>query len=324
MRSVAKRQQGVALLVALLVVALAVILVAALLDRGELTLARTRNALRSEQAEAYAQGLEIYAAQILLDTQNQGDPDSNASPWAVPLPPQAVPGGVISASMQDMNGCFNLNNLAPGSGSADGWLRAFQRLLEARGVVDPSLAEAVQNWLTEGAGSADDNFYLAQPVPYRSSRRNFAQASELRLVRGFDGDTYAKLAPYVCALPTDTTINLNTASVPVLQSLGFTEPVAEKIWNNGHANYHQTQSGLEADEYAVLTSSGLAGRVVVSSSYFLARGEILLDEVPFTFYSLIERANGQLRVIARSRGSDDALVVAAPIDAGKAHEDTLH
>ena len=65
-------------------------------------------------------------------------------------------------------------------------------------------------------------------------------------------------------------------------------------------------------------------KVDVVSSYFLARGEILLDDVPFTFYSLVQRHNGQLQVIARSRGSDDALSVAAPIDAGQAHDDTLH
>ncbi len=67
-----RRQRGVALLVALLVVALATILIAALLDRGELALARTRNVLRGEQAEAYAQGLEAYAAEVLIQTRNQG------------------------------------------------------------------------------------------------------------------------------------------------------------------------------------------------------------------------------------------------------------
>jgi general secretion pathway protein K len=38
-----KNERGVALIVALLVVALATVLIAALLDRGELAAARTRN-----------------------------------------------------------------------------------------------------------------------------------------------------------------------------------------------------------------------------------------------------------------------------------------
>ena len=82
-----RHQRGVALLVALLVVALAVILVAALLDRGELALARTRNALRAQQAEAYARGVEIYAARILQDPSSETGADTHASTWAVPLPP---------------------------------------------------------------------------------------------------------------------------------------------------------------------------------------------------------------------------------------------
>ena len=83
----AHRQRGIALLIALLTVALAAVLIAGLLDRGELALARTRNALRGEQAEAYAQGLEAYAARVLIkDAPDAGD--SNTDPWAMPLPPQ--------------------------------------------------------------------------------------------------------------------------------------------------------------------------------------------------------------------------------------------
>lgn len=320
MRALPQRQRGVALLVALLVVALAVILIAALLDRGELALARTRNSLRTEQAEAYAQGLEIYAAQILLTT--QGQPDTNASPWAQPLPPQPVPGGVIGATMRDMNGCFNLNNLAKNSLQTV-WRDAFERLLRVRGILDPTLAKEVQDWLDVNTQSAIDNYYLAQPMPYRAAHRNFAHVSELRLVRGFDGDTYAKIAPYVCVLPAGTKINVNTASVPVLQSLGISQPIAEKLWNNGHANFNDPGTFTSQAPDIDLDVKGAASDMLdVKSNYFLARGDIQLDGVPFTFHSLIQRSpiNG-FQVIARSRGSDDALTAAVVIDAD--HDDTL-
>ncbi len=99
----AHRQRGIALLIALLTVALAAVLIAGLLDRGELALARTRNALRGEQAEAYAQGLEAYAARVLIkDAPDAGD--SNTDPCSMPLPRQTVPGGGLSASMHDLNG----------------------------------------------------------------------------------------------------------------------------------------------------------------------------------------------------------------------------
>ena len=87
-----KRQRGVALIIALLAVALALVLIAGLLDRGELTLARTRNTLRAEQAQAYAEGLEAFAARVLVKSSEEGPGiDAADSLWALPLPPQTVP-----------------------------------------------------------------------------------------------------------------------------------------------------------------------------------------------------------------------------------------
>jgi general secretion pathway protein K len=319
------------LLVALLVVALAVILIAALLDRGELALARTRNVLRSEQAEAYAQGLEIYAAQVLVTTEvtNTNGPDTNASPWALPLPPQPVPGGTISATMRDLNGCFNLNNLDPGSISAGASLKIFKTLLTHLGI-DPGIAQAVQAWIGVNTGADDAGYYLALPIPYRPRHGVFAHVSELRLVRGVSGGVYARLAPYVCALPPGTTINVNTASAVLLWSLdgSLSQATAEKLWNNGQASYPDVQSFQNDATMAGGTiPSTLSPLLEAKSSYFLARGDAVLDDVPFTFYSLIEfrqgGSGGSVHVLERSRGSDDALVAPAPITATHDHDTTL-
>ena len=310
-----RHQRGVALLVALLVVALAAILIAALLDRGELALARTRNTLRGEQAEAYAQGLEAYAAKVLLDIPTE-QADTNTSPWAMPLPPQPVPGGTIAATMRDQNGCFNLNNLvSKNAAERKEWIGIFRRLLTVVGL-QADLASAVEGWLDPELRTKEANFYLAQAVPYRPRGGLFAHVSELRLVRGFGGDAYARLAPYVCALPPGTKLNVNTAPVPVLMSLGdgMTRATAEKLWRGGQARYTDIHAFLP--ETGIAATAQLYDLLGVSSTYFLARSDILLDGVPFTFYSLIER-NG-LRVLQRSRGADLALVTPAPIAAGEA------
>jgi general secretion pathway protein K len=302
------RQNGVALLVALLVVALATVLIASLLDRGELGLARTRNQLREAQAQAYAQGLEAYAARVLQQdwALNGGGADSAGSAWAVPLLPTPVPGGMISATMRDRNGCFNLNNLVDASGAPNPpWPDKFRRLLTALRL-DPNLADAVAAWMDARPGS-EDPFYLAQPLPYRAAKRNFIHVSELRLVKGVGGDVYAALAAHVCALPPGTRINVNTASVPVLMTLNgiTTEQLAQRVWQDGHANYPSLDA-LQSIVPGILSESRYYG---VNSGYFQARGDITLDGLPFTFYSLIERrlgagADGGVRVIARGRGSD--------------------
>jgi general secretion pathway protein K len=305
-----RRQGGVALLVALLVVALATVLIAGLVDRGELGFARTRNQLLEAQAQAYARGLEIYAARVLQEdwaVNGGAGADSNASTWALPLPPTPVPGGLISATMRDRNGCFNLNNLVDASGQPDPpWPDKFRRLLAALRL-DPDLADAVLAWMNPQPG-ADDPYYLSQPLPYRQARRGFVHVSELRLVKGIGGEVYAALAAHVCALPRGTRINVNTASVPVLMTIDgvATEEVARRIWQQGSANY-TSLAELAPVVPAIQAESRYYG---VHSTYFLARGDITLDGLPFTFYSLIERRLGSgsdagIRVIARGRGGEE-------------------
>jgi general secretion pathway protein K len=303
-------QRGVALIVALLVVALAAVLIAGLLDRGELTLARTRNQLRAAQAQSYALGLEAYAAKVLMQDQAAGNrPDTPDSPWAVPLPPTPVPGGTIAAQMSDLNGKFNLNNLDPHYDTGGVWRAKFTLLLQAL-KLDPKLAGDVVAWINgaPAPGVADDGYYLGQPVPYRAARRPFAHVSELRLVRGVDGDTYMRLAPHLCALPQGTPINVNTASVPVLMTLApnMTAEMAQAIWQQGHAHFRSredmrsAQPGLRAIVCDVCYD--------VHSSYFLARGQITLDGLPLEFASTLERriggTNGGVRVLQRARATD--------------------
>ncbi len=308
-------------MVALLVVALATVLIAALLDRGELTAARTRNELRTTQAEAYAQGLEAYAARVLSQDQaNGGQSDTSGDIWAVPLPPTPVPGGEITATMSDLDGRFNLNNLDPKFDTQKIWLGKFKLLLGAL-KLDPNLAQVVQDWMNQSPTASvniGDAYYLAQPVPYRRSKKLFFHISELRLLKGVSGEVYAQLAPYVSALPQGTLINVNTASVPVLMTLApaatpITQQMAQALWQEGNANYRNLPADLDAIQPGVshvvdCGSQALSQCYDVHSSYFLARGQITLDDLPFVFYSLIERGRGPnnagIRVIQRSRGAD--------------------
>jgi general secretion pathway protein K len=291
------------------VVALAAILIAGLLDRGELVAARTRNQLRTAQAEAYAQGLEDYAARVLQQDQLDGSTsDTSSDIWAIPLPPTPVPGGEITATMSDLNGRFNLNNLSPGFAQHAIWEGKFRLLLGAL-KLDPALTDVVVDWMSaDAAGGTGDNFYLAQPVPYRSAKNIFFHISELRLLKGVNGDVYAQLAPYVSALPPGTLINVNTAKVPVLMTLGasVTQQMAQALWQQGNANYRQLPTDLTAIQPGLAVDSATFSQCYgVQSMYFLARGQITLDGLPFVFYSTIERRQGSgIHVIQRSRGAD--------------------
>ena len=302
-----RTQGGVALLVALLVVALATVLIAGLLDRGELAIARTRNGLRSAQAEAYVGGLEAYAARVLEQDLNNDRVDTAGDMWAVPLPPTPVPGGQISATMRDLDGRFNLNNLSPDNPLQSQWHLAFLRLLTAL-KLDPNLAPTIEDWMSHDASSRGDGYYLAQPVPYRSAHNIFYHVSELRLVKGVSGEVYAQLAPHLSALPVGTTINVNTATVPVLMTLrdDVTQQMAQALWQQGQANFKSLQDLSNVIPNLAPTCQQCYG---VASHFFLARGDIALDGLPFVFYSMLDRIDSGpdagVHVLQRSRGEDE-------------------
>jgi general secretion pathway protein K len=219
--------------------------------------------------------------------------------------------------MRDLNGCFNLNNLAGADRVA--WRDVFNGLHDALALNQPELETAIEHWLNrDEADTTEANFYLGQSVPYRPRGGLFAHVSELRLVRGVSSEVYARLAPHVCALPPGTKINVNTATVPVLQGLTkSSQAIAQSLWQNGAAHWEET-SGFKQQltQLGQQAPAGLESRITTTSSYFLLRGDIVLDEVPFTFFSLIERRQPEgVRVLARSRGSDETLVGAAPIAA---------
>jgi general secretion pathway protein K len=312
----ARRARGVALLTALLVVALAGVLLATQLDQGGLALARTANVQRGAQAAALAQGLEDWAVQILRRDLAIDGVDSAGDLWAQPLPPTPVPGGRIGGRLRDLGGCFNLNNLArDGVADADR-VEQFRRLLRALRL-DPGIADAAADWVDRdlqpaALRGAEDSAYLAARPPYRAANRPFAHVSELRLLRGVDAKAWRLLRPQVCALPGTgpTKLNVNTASVAVLQSLSerIDEGAARRLAQEGGARYASLEAVDRALDEAGVVDAGerqvLLRLLDVRSQYFAARADIELDAIPFTFGSVIERVDTRrIAVVARGRGA---------------------
>ncbi|MEM7540229.1 MAG: type II secretion system minor pseudopilin GspK [Pseudomonadota bacterium] len=112
------------------------------------------------------------------------------------------------------------------------------RLLLAKLDIDPEIVPAILDWIdpdsnTRFPNGAEDEYYGQLDEPYRSANRHFADISELRLVRGITEEIYERLRPFVTVLPITTAINVNTAPIEILMSLGpgIDEITAEQIVN---------------------------------------------------------------------------------------------
>ena len=215
-----RRERGLALIVALLVVALTATIAADLM-RGELLWFKESGNVRAlAQAHAAMDGAFRLAAVEVTHQGRHDQVDDLAERWAQPLPRFPVGGGTVHAWVLDPEGRFNLNDLVVAGKEVPGAVAVFTRLLQLAGL-NPSLAQAVVAWeMPPGsAGGGFDAVYLGRRTPYRAGRQPMSGVSELRLVQGFSAKIVRKLRPYLTALPLATPINVNTAPALVLAAL---------------------------------------------------------------------------------------------------------
>lgn len=302
-----RRQRGVALLAALLVVALAVVLVAALLDLGEAGRSRSRNALRAEQTWQLLHGLEGWAAVALRsDEAEAGGVDGPEDAWLQPLPPIAIPGGQIIGRLRDRSGCFNLNRLHVGGVDNPIAIDRFERLLRALGL-DPAIADEVVDWIDADAiprsRGAEDSRYQQRVPGYRTAGAPFLHVSELRLLASVDGEAYQTLSGEVCAHPADAEVNLNFVSPAQWMSLDerISPTMAERLWREGRARYRSIDEVHEALRREGVEPVVLEG-YATASRYVAIEAEVVSDGIPFAYTSLMERSPEGVRVLARARG----------------------
>lgn len=306
-----RRQAGVALVTALLVVALATVAAAAMAARQQLDVRRTANLFDGDQAYVYALGVESWARMVLARDARDNQVDKLDEDWAQRLSPIAVPGGQVDGYVSDLQARFNLNNLVTPEGQlSEADVRYFQRLLTILEVND-QLTVAVVDWLdhdfeTRFPDGAEDDHYLGTDTPYRAANRAFQSISELRLVKGVDAKIWNKLAPYVCALPERTTINVNTAPAPLLAalieefSLRDGEQLAE---TRGEGGYEAIDDFLNQDAFIGRETNAIQALIGVSSRYFLLRGEIVVGTARARLFSVLERGDAGIRTLARTQGT---------------------
>jgi len=231
------RQRGIAIVTAMLVVALGTITMVSIVSRQQLVLQRERNEAAIGLARDLAVSGERFAAAILYRDRQDGlreNTDSLEDDWAQTIPPVPIDeGAALQGCIVDMQGRFNLNNLADADGNAvQTAFEQLQRLFTELGI-DTVKAQAVLDWVDADIDAtlpdgAEDDYYSGLTPAYRAGNAPMRSASELKLVKGFSpsveeqAEDYERLLPHVATLPVDagpTAVNVNTATPEVIASI---------------------------------------------------------------------------------------------------------
>lgn len=291
-----RRSRGVAVITAILIVAVAASAAAMMLSQQSAMIDQALMVASRAQADLYAQAGVDWARGVLAeDARRTRDVDTLAEAWAQPIAALPVDRALVAGSIGDEQGRFNLNNVMNGNTPSAPDIRMLREILGHVGLA-PELADAVVDWIDadpdlSGSGGAEDAFYLGLQRPYRAANRPMVQVEELYRVRGFDAAAVAKLRPWVAALPTRTTTNVNTAGDVVIAALlGVARDKAAALISERHARPFQQKS----DFTARATPSGAAAAIPdydVKSAHFLVHVRVAQDDVHLETEALVRRAD---------------------------------
>lgn len=336
------RQRGIALIASLTVLAIAVVAATAMSYQVHLNTRRTQNVVAQEQAWQYALGAEAAAVAILERDRANNDIDYQGASrqeelWYTPIAiTRELPGNAqLAFAIADLQGRFNLNAVAgppqeperegaraePNPEAGQAARAQFARLLSQQGA--PTAAEHLENALADWIdrdrqprfpGGAEDDFYTTQDPPHRTANTRLVDPSELRRIKGFRGDDAARrwnaVCPYVTALPRDVnSINVNTASAPVLTSLApeLDRDAAEQAITQREGEPYESVENFLQRNPAFNGADLDTSRLTVSSRYFLVHARVTRSRARVDIYSIIHRPQasdgsdaGRAEVVYRS------------------------
>jgi general secretion pathway protein K len=314
------RQRGIALLVAIVMFAIATTVAAAITYNKAMAARRAAATFTLEQALQAGMASESLAAIFLEDDASNPMTELHRE-WATPLGPIEIEGtGIwIQAQLEDLSARFNLNSVVAMQPPPLNTYKVdkhqhdvFEELLRSQDI-DVRYADMLVDWIDpdnqpESQG-AEDTLYLTQMPPYRPPNTFISHTSELLALPGFGAENYAKLAPYITALPNTVQVNTCTASGLVLDAV---ESMQQQSYETSTILEQQRKKAcfptnqVFTDAIGDPTIKGIVTpKVTMKSDWFRLRTNIRIGTAEFVLYSVLFReGNNRVRTMQRSFGSE--------------------
>ncbi len=304
------RQKGIALLMAIMIVALVAIISVDMITQRQLQIYRTANLYFRDQAYQFCLGIERWGISALYqdfekDKKESRMVDTHQDIWNTALVDFDVEQATIEGEIFDLQGRFNLNNLILDGKVQVKWMASYKRLLASLDL-PVSLADTLADWIDTneqptGSSGAEDIYYIALPAPYRAANQPLVHLSELLLIKDYSPEVYNTLKPYVFVAKPVTPVNINTSSAAVLMAVipslsdGQADSLISQIQSEPFLSVAEFLKESAIEDKAIEVS-----QVSVLSNFYVVNSHALIDKTKVSLQSVLNRnEQGQIQVISR-------------------------
>ena len=304
------QQQGAALLMAMLTVALVAVLASTAVWQQWRTLSVETAERQAQQSHWLLAGAQDWARVVLREDGRSGNTDHLAEPWSMPLQEArlssflaADTSGVLNNSdgladqvflsgrIVDMQSRLNLRNLVVNGDIDQSELQIWLRLYRLLGLPEAEL----QQWSAQlkAALQTNANAATAPLLP-----QHIEQLSWL----GMSSASLARLAPHITVLPVATTVNLNTASAEVLSAvIPGLDISSARQWENERNTKPWESLDDVRKRMGPLAQNLSDKRHSLNTRYFQITGQLRLDSVTLVERSLVLREGIVSKTVWRER-----------------------
>jgi len=287
-----KKNSGVAMITAMMIVAIVSLITINFLWENTLNTRKTISNINRDQAVQVAIGVESWVKELLIQDAKTSESDHLDEFWARQLPNLPIDGGSIRAEIYDLQSNFNINNLVKQNGEIDqNQLKFFVRLLSNLNL-NPIIANAIIDWIdsdqyTTYPDGAEDDIYMKLNPAYRTANQKMISKSELLAISSINMEIYKVMEPYVTSIPEYSKINVNTASPLLLKSLddGISDSQVKRLIEERRGTGYDD---IAATFKPILDSDNLLN-VTNKTNYFQLKLLVNIDNISILMYSMIKR-----------------------------------
>ncbi|PAS96320.1 MAG: hypothetical protein CGU28_09400 [Candidatus Dactylopiibacterium carminicum] len=279
------RQRGLALVLALLVVAIVAALALLFVQRQQLWMRQLKHRAGFSSATT-AVFVSIDMVRLTLrDDARKNQVDHMLEPWTIPIPPIAIEEGRVSGQIVEQQGRYNLTNLLPAQGAKIDEA-AVQRAANGLGVNASLLTRVLTAW---------------QDLRKREPGAEPELMELLEIVRPSSEDSQ-RLQRHVVLLPERTQLNVNFATAEALMATipGLNSSDASSILSRRTGNPFRSVAAFTAVLPESLRQQATAF-VSVQSRYFLVEVQARFDRVQLGYEALLRRDGRDLPVLLWAR-----------------------